>query len=537
MTDKLNFRQKTTKPVPIYLSAEQIKAQFETERIVIGCIVLTPEVLFEIGSEFGEHLFEDPQHKLLAKALTELWRTEQPIDFVTIIKHLRECGDFDKISGGVSYISSITSYSLNPANIEVYIRILQQYHLARYINNVCEQTKVKILQNDDVFDIYEELQTDLSDALKSIVRSKVSSIGEMHHESIKMHMESSGKKVISGIPTGLMQLDRVTNGFQDTDLIIVAGRPAMGKTASILSSVLFPAVELDIPIAIFSLEMSKMQLLGRLQSQLSGIDVSKIIKKQLSESEIELLDVKCRKLNTAPIFIDDTPSISIAEFKTKARKLVREHGVREIIVDYLQLMRAGIKTGNREQEIAEISRALKHVAKELNIPVIALSQLNRSVETRGGDKKPSLADLRESGQIEQDADLIMFCYRPEYYQFDETEIDGNVVPTKGLFLFLIAKHRNGGLGDIPLKFIHHQAKVTNHENHMPLGFSYNELFKEKNKIDLVEQKTVSKGMTPNASFDNEKQANVSFEDFNNDSNTTVFTYDEDDMTPEDDVPF
>jgi replicative DNA helicase len=209
--------------------------------------------------------------------------------------------------------------------------------------------------------------------------------------------------------------------------------------------------------------MSNAQLGGRIQSNLSYIDVSKIIKKQLTESDITYLEKSCEKLLTAPLYIDDTPNISLIELKAKARRLVREKQVKLIVIDYLQLMRSGLNINNREQEIAEISRGLKGLAKELQIPIVALSQLSRLVEGRA-DKKPQLSDLRESGQIEQDADMVMFCYRPEYYEINDYEIEGNNIDTRGLFMLIIAKHRNGELGEVPLKFVHQLTKVTNHPN-------------------------------------------------------------------------
>jgi replicative DNA helicase len=215
-------------------------------------------------------------------------------------------------------------------------------------------------------------------------------------------------------------------------------------------------------VAIFSLEMSKEQLVARMQSDLSEINVSRIVKKQLTLEEINQIAMSCEPLETAEIYIDDTPSISLLELKGKARKLVKENKVELIVIDYLQLMKSGLDIQQREQEIAEISRGLKALAKELDIPIIALSQLSRVVEGRA-DKKPMLSDLRESGQIEQDADMVIFCYRPEYYGIDNYELDGNVFESHGLFLFLIAKHRNGELGEIPLKFIHAQTKITNHD--------------------------------------------------------------------------
>jgi replicative DNA helicase len=244
-------------------------------------------------------------------------------------------------------------------------------------------------------------------------------------------------------------------------LFITDGYNLTHNTSVVLSMVINASVRKGTPVAIFSLEMSKQQLGGRIQADLSGVDVGKIIKKQLDLGDIDYIEKNCEKLLTAPLFIDDTPNISIIELKSKARRLVKEKGVKLIAIDYLQLMRSGLGIMNREQEIAEISRSLKGLAKELDIPIIALSQLSRLVEGRS-DKKPQLSDLRESGQIEQDADMVAFCYRPEYYGVENYEIDGDTIDAKGLFMLIIAKHRNGELGEVPLRFIHSLAKITNH---------------------------------------------------------------------------
>jgi replicative DNA helicase len=260
----------------------------------------------------------------------------------------------------------------------------------------------------------------------------------------------------------LERIDNLTNGWQKSDLIIIAGRPAMGKTALAMNLALSPAVNDDKAVLVFSLEMSKEQLVGRLESLLSEIDVSRIIKKQLKEEEIVDLDNKCAPLYKCPIYIDDTPNISLLELKSKARKMHLENKIELIVIDYLQLMRSGYRVGNREQEIAEISRGLKSLAKELNVPVIALSQLSRVVESRA-DKKPLLSDLRESGQIEQDADMVVFCYRPEYYEIETYDIGSEQLNTDGLFMLIWAKHRNGELGEVPLTFIKSCTKVINYQ--------------------------------------------------------------------------
>ncbi|MFZ0489891.1 MAG: replicative DNA helicase, partial [Salegentibacter sp.] len=277
--------------------------------------------------------------------------------------------------------------------------------------------------------------------------------------------EISNKEGLSGVPSGFDKLDKLTSGWQPSDLIIVAARPGMGKTALTLSMARNIAVGQGIPVAFFSLEMSSVQLITRLISSETSLSSEKLRTGNLEKHEWEQLNVKVKDLEKAPLFIDDTPSLSIFDLRAKARRLASQHGIKLIVIDYLQLMTAGgtQKGGNREQEISTISRNLKALAKELNVPVIALSQLSRAVETRGGSKRPLLSDLRESGAIEQDADIVSFIYRPEYYKIDEWD-DEERSPTEGQGEFIVAKHRNGGLENIRLKFIGHLGKFDNLED-------------------------------------------------------------------------
>jgi replicative DNA helicase len=280
------------------------------------------------------------------------------------------------------------------------------------------------------------------------------------------------KTGVTGVESGFTELDRITSGWQNSDLIIIAARPAMGKTAFVLSLGRNAAVDFQKPIAVFSLEMSSLQLVSRLIASESELSAEKLRKGQLEDHEFEQLNSKIGKLAEAPIFIDDTPALSIFELRAKARRLHQQHGIRMIVVDYLQLMTAGgDNRGNREQEISSISRSLKSIAKELNIPVIALSQLSRAVETRGGDKKPQLSDLRESGAIEQDADMVLFIHRPEYYGLEADEAGNS---TQGKAEIIIAKHRNGKVGSVNLKFIDRLAKFTDLEGYASLDGSNNE---------------------------------------------------------------
>ncbi|RZK16104.1 MAG: replicative DNA helicase, partial [Hymenobacter sp.] len=308
-------------------------------------------------------------------------------------------------------------------------------------------------ETTDVFELLDATEKNIFQVSEDNMRKGVDSMQDLMVKAIKELEEKKHQKDgLTGVPTGFAALDRVTSGWQPSDLVIIAARPGMGKTAFVVSAMRNAAVDFKKPVAIFSLEMSSLQLVNRLISAEAELDSEKIKKGNLADYEWAQLNHKISSLSSAPIFIDDTPALSIRELRAKCRRLKSQHDIQLIIIDYLQLMSGneGGKNGNREQEIASISRALKGIAKELNIPVIALSQLSRSVETRGGDKKPQLSDLRESGSIEQDADMVIFLYRPEYYKITEDEM-GN--PTQGMGEVIIAKHRNGSLETVQLKFI------------------------------------------------------------------------------------
>lgn len=439
------------------------------EEIVLGSILVDKYALDKIAGDFVPQLFFQQNNVLIAEAMLTLYRENTNIDLVTVVQQLKKEGNLEQV-GGYSYISHLTSKIGSTSNLEIHVRLLQQFALKRSLIQVSSEiTRRCFTEEEDVFDVFSEAQSTLDQSLKSVINYKVDSVGNIHKELIQESIRVLDSKENSGVPTGLRRVDNVTNGFQKSDFIILAGRPSMGKTASAISMIIHPCIERGIPIAVFSLEMSKHQVVGRIQSYLSEVNVSKIVKKQLSLEEIEQISKKAKPLETAPLFIDDTANISILDLKGKCRKLVKEHGVQMVVIDYLQLMRSGVKTQSREQEIAEISRGLKIIAKELNIPVIALSQLSRNVEQRGGDKKPNLSDLRESGQIEQDADMVLFCYRPEYYGLTETMIGDREFQAQGLFVLIVAKHRNGELGEIPLQFVGELAKITN----LNEGFSNN----------------------------------------------------------------
>ena len=308
-------------------------------------------------------------------------------------------------------------------------------------------------------DLLDEAESKLYDVTQGNIKKSSETAQNLVLEAKKKIEEISKRDGLSGVSTGFEKLDKLTSGWQPSDLIIIAARPGMGKTALTLSMARNIAVGKQIPVAFFSLEMSSVQLITRLISSETGLSSEKLRTGKLADHEWQQLNVKVTDLEKAPLFIDDTPSLSIFDLRAKARRLSSQHGIKLIVVDYLQLMTAGAssKTGNREQEISTISRNLKALAKELNIPVIALSQLSRAVETRGGTKRPMLSDLRESGAIEQDADIVSFIYRPEYYNIDEWD-DDERTPSEGQAEFIVAKHRNGGLDNIRLKFVGHLGK-------------------------------------------------------------------------------
>ena len=321
------------------------------------------------------------------------------------------------------------------------------------IHDAFEDTK-------DVLDLLDETEQGLYEITEKNMRRGYESISTLALDVRKQIEELSTKTDgITGIPTGFKDLDKFTSGWQRSDLIIVAARPGMGKTSFTLALAQNAARDYNKPVAIFSLEMANLQLVQRLLSMESEIESKKLRNGQLEEYEWQQLHNSVEKLSGIPVFIDDTPAINVFELRAKCRRLKQNHGIELIIIDYLQLMSSAPndRRGNREQEISSISRALKGLAKELNVPVIALSQLSRAVETRGGDKRPQLSDLRESGAIEQDADIVTFIYRPDYYDLDDPTI------AKGTTEIIIAKHRNGALGTVNLKFIDRLAKFVDLE--------------------------------------------------------------------------
>ncbi|MBE6310597.1 MAG: replicative DNA helicase [Bacteroidales bacterium] len=433
----------------------------DLEEAVLGALMLEKDAYVVVCDILKPESFYDVRNQKIYSAIQSLGAMQRPIDMLTVTEQLRRDDNLEEI-GGPLRISELTGRVSSAANVEYHARIVAQKYLARELITFCSSVETKAFdESNDVDDLLQEAEGKLFEISQHNVKKEVTQIDPIISEAIKK-MEDAAKREsgLSGLQTGYHELDKMTSGWQESDLIIIAARPAMGKTALVLSMAKNMAVNFNIPIAIFSLEMSNVQLVNRLISNVCELNGSKIKSGQLSQYEWEKLMTKVKLLYSAPLYVDDTPSLSIFELRTKARRLVREHKVKMIIIDYLQLMNAsGMKFGSREQEVSMISRSLKQLAKELSIPIIALSQLNRSVESRTDGKRPQLSDLRESGAIEQDADIVCFIHRPEYYTKASEDSEGRDI--RGLAEFIIAKHRSGAVGDVKMRFIGDYARFDN----------------------------------------------------------------------------
>ncbi|MBS1952241.1 MAG: Replicative DNA helicase (DnaB) [Cytophagales bacterium] len=432
----------------------------DLEEAILGALMLEKNALTAV-IEFlrPEHFYSD-QHKEIYAAIIDLFKASEPVDMRTVVTQLRKNGKLELV-GGAYYVAELTSKISSTANIEYHARIIIELAIKRELIQIASQVHHDAYEDTtDVFDLLDKTESSIFKISDSNLRKNYDTMQSLMGQAIKELQEKKNHKDgLTGVPSGFSRLDRVTSGWQKSDLVIIAARPGMGKTAFIVSALRNAAVDFNLPVAIFSLEMASLQLVNRLLSAEAELESEKIKKGNLADYEWQQLLTKTNRLSSAPIFIDDTPALSILELRAKCRRLKAEHGVQLIVIDYLQLMK-GEDGGNREQEIASISRALKGIAKELNVPVIALSQLSRGVETRGGDKRPQLSDLRESGSIEQDADIVMFLYRPEYYKITEFE-DGS--PSHGVAEVIIAKHRNGSLDNVRLKFIGKYTKFADYD--------------------------------------------------------------------------
>ena len=463
-------KRKTTQPTIIKVGANELgklpPQALELEASVIGALMIEKEAFSSITDLLRPESFYSDQHRHIFEAVQALSAKDAPIDVLSVAEQLKQSGKLEQ-AGGVIYLSDLTRRVASAAHIRYHAQIIAQKATARdLISAACQIEEKGYDETQDVDELVEEATAKIFEISQRAQKRDVTHIYPVITEAFdRMHKASENEGNISGIPSGFTELDKITSGWQKSDLVIIAARPAMGKTAFVLSMAKNIAVDFNIPVAIFSLEMSNVQLVNRLIMNVCEIEGNKIRNGRLSKAEWDKLDNTIGVLQNAPIYVDDTPGLSVFELQSKARKLVKEHKIQLIIIDYLQLMNAnGMSFGSREQEVSIISRNLKGLAKELDIPVIALSQLSRAVEKRDSSnsnvdgKKPLLSDLRESGAIEQDADMVCFIHRPEYYKLYD---DGNGKDLRGLGQIIVAKHRNGATDEIWLRFI---GKYTRFQN-------------------------------------------------------------------------
>ncbi|MGJ8666622.1 MAG: replicative DNA helicase [Patiriisocius sp.] len=436
----------------------------DLEEVVLGAMMIDKKGVDEVIDILNPDVFYKEAHQHIFEAIHTLFVNSEPVDLLTVSAQLKRSQTLEK-AGGEFYLIQLTQKVSSSAHIEFHARIILQKYIQRSLikisNEIIEESYD---ETTDVFDLLDTAESKLYDITQGNIKRSSETAQDLVIQAKKKIEEIANQEGLSGVPSGFDLVDKLTSGWQPSDLIIIAARPGMGKTALTLSMARNMAVQHNIPVAFFSCEMSSVQLITRLISSETGLSSEKLRTGNLEKHEWEQLNVKVKGLEKAPLFIDDTPSLSIFDLRAKARRLASQHGIKMIMIDYLQLMTAGGNKngGNREQEISTISRNLKALAKELNVPVIALSQLSRAVETRGGSKRPLLSDLRESGAIEQDADIVSFIYRPEYYKIEEWDDEENS-PTDGQAEFIVAKHRNGGLDEIRLRFVGHLGKFENLE--------------------------------------------------------------------------
>ncbi len=433
----------------------------ELEEAVLGALMIEKDALTAVVDILQPSSFYKESHQRIYNSILLLFGKSEPIDMLTVTTQLRSTGELEFV-GGASYLVKLTNKVNSAANIEYHARIITQSAIKRDMIKIAGDILRDAYEDTtDVFNLLDKTEQTFFEISERNIRKNYADASTIMRATIEeLEKKKNNKDGLTGVASGFTDLDRITSGWQNTELTIIAARPAMGKTAFVVSAMRNAAVEWNIPVAMFSLEMSATQLMLRLISAEAEIDSNKLRKGKLENHEWVQLHQKIKNLSNAPIYIDDTPALSILEMRAKCRRLKAQFDIGLVIIDYLQLMTAdsgGGAKGNREQEIAAISRAMKNLAKEINVPVIALSQLSRAVETRGGDKRPQLSDLRESGSIEQDADMVMFLYRPEYYKITQDE-QGN--STEGVGEVIIAKNRSGDVDTVKLRFIGKYTKFT-----------------------------------------------------------------------------
>jgi len=456
---KPNPKQSTVKTEEINaLYGKKPPQAVDLEAAVLGALMIEKDAVLEVLDLLKGESFYHDAHRKIYEAIVHLSVALKPIDMLTVTEELRKNGKLEEV-GGAFFISQLTSRVASATHIKFHARIVAQKYIQRELIRVSSEIQYRAYDESmDVEDLLDFSEKELFNISTGNIKKEMSRIDDVLKEAI-LQMEEASKREdgLSGVPCGFTGLDRVTSGWQRSDMIVIAARPSMGKTAFVLSMMRNIAVDYNQSVALFSLEMSSVQLVNRLIVGETGIGSDKIKTGRLSHEEWKQFEAKIKNLSAAPLYIDDTPGISIFELRAKARRLKMLYDVQLIVIDYLQLMSGGGDSQSREQEVSMISRGLKGIAKELNIPIIALSQLNRAVEMRAGDKRPQVSDLRESGAIEQDADIIIFIHRPERFGITEDE-QGN--STKGKAEIIIAKHRNGEVCDVPMRFIAEQAKFV-----------------------------------------------------------------------------
>ena len=451
--------------VPVEYAHVQPQAP-EIEKAVLGALMIDRDAYMEVCNLLRVDSFYEPRNQMIYEAIVKLSAEESPVDVLTVADKLGKMGKLEEV-GGPGYIADLSSRVATSANIVYHANIVAEKYLARQMIHYVGTIGNKAFDETyDIRDVVQEAESILFELSQKNMKKDYSVLSPIVDKAMDLvKIAHSNKGGITGISTGYFQLDDMTCGWQNSDLVIIAGRPAMGKTAFALSLAKNIAVDQKIPMAFFSLEMSDVQLANRLMANACKVDSKKLLSGQLDRSDWLRLDKNIEKLKEAPLYIDETEGVSVMELRTKARRLVKEHGVKLIMIDYLQLMTAsGMNYNSRQEEVSLISRSLKGMAKELNIPVLALSQLNRGVESRNGPegKRPQLSDLRESGAIEQDADMVIFLHRPAYYGIYMSS-DGLIDYTDKAEV-IISKHRKGATGIVMMKFVGEFTRFENCED-------------------------------------------------------------------------
>ena len=468
-TNRNSTRKRASQTTIIKVGANEMgklppQAQ-DLEDSVLGALMIEKDAYSTVADLLRPEVFYKDQNRMVYEAIRALAAKDQPIDILSVSEKMKSMGTLEQ-AGGAVYLADLTRRVASTAHLHYHAEVIAQKATARDLIAMAAQIEEKGFdETQDIDELMQEAEAGIFEISQRSQKRDVTQIDPVIEEAFK-RMEKAAKNdgSISGIPSGFHALDKITSGWQTPDLVIIAARPAMGKTAFVLSMAKNMAIDRKIPVAVFSLEMSNVQLVNRLIMNVCEIEGEKIKTGKMSKEDSRRLNTKINAMKGAPLYMDDTPSLSIFELRSKARKLVREHGIRLIIIDYLQLMNAqGTSFGSREQEVSIISRGLKGLAKELDIPIIALSQLNRGVEARQGveGKTPQLSDLRESGAIEQDADLVCFIHRPEYYHLYNDDKTGKDL--RGLAQIIVAKHRNGATDSIWLRFRGKYAKFQNED--------------------------------------------------------------------------